>query len=194
MRCDCVFDRLDNIHGVQCIGQVPADDHATVPVDDGRQVHVSMIHADICDVDGPNLVREADRLVSQPVRNDGLLEVTQGQVLFGADGTNPHFAHQTAYELPSGVDMIDLLKLGGEPSGTQIRHPGMPVVNPGHDMLFPQTFFFISWDGLIVKRRSGDSQKLTLTPDRQLTVFSDQFVGLVFQFGESNPGESHVPE
>ena len=70
----------------------------------------------------------------------------------------------------------------------------MPIVNPGHNMLFPLMLFFIGWDGLIVECRSGNSQKLTLAPDRQLTVLSDQFVGLVFQFGESNPGESHVPE
>ena len=107
---------------------------------------------------------------------------------------DPHDCHEASNHFPGNINTVLSSQLDNKLSGSQVWHFGMPVVNPGHDMLFPQTFFFISWDGLIVKRRSGDSQKLTLTPDRQLTVFSDQFVGLVFQFGESNPGESHVPE
>ena len=132
--------------------------------------------------------------MSQPRYNlTGLqVEVTQGQVLFGADGTNPHFAHQTAYELPSGVDMIDLLKLGGEPSGTQIRHPGMPVVNLLHDQLDPLPVFLCGFLGSIVNCAPVQSDQLTLPADRQAAISLDLFWGRGYRFGESNPEESRI--
>ena len=33
------------------VGQVPADNHAAVPVNNGSQVHMAVLHFDVCDVD-----------------------------------------------------------------------------------------------------------------------------------------------
>lgn len=65
MRCHGVLDRLNHIDGIQGVGQVPANDHAAVPVDDGRQLHMAMLHFDVCDVDRPNLIWKKNILVSE---------------------------------------------------------------------------------------------------------------------------------
>ena len=151
-------------------------------------------HTDICNVDRPNLIWDKHNFISEPVRNDGFLEISLGKILFWADRVDSHDVHEATNHLPGNMNTVLILQLDDKLSGSQVWHLGMPVINPGHYVLFPQMFFFIRWGGLIIKCRSGNSQKLTLTPDGQFTVLSDQFVGLDFQFGESNPGESHVPE
>ena len=64
---------------------------------------------------------------------------------------DPHDGHETADHLPANINTILILQLDGNLSGSQVWHLGMPVVDPGHDKLFPQMFFFIKWDGVIVK-------------------------------------------
>ena len=54
MRCHGVLDRLNHIAGVQGVGQVSADNHAAVPVNNGSQVHMAVLHFDVCDVDREN--------------------------------------------------------------------------------------------------------------------------------------------
>ena len=65
MCCHGVLDRLNHIAGVQSVGQVPADNHAAVPVDNGSQVHMAVLHFDVCDVDGPDLIWKGNSLVSE---------------------------------------------------------------------------------------------------------------------------------
>ena len=65
MRCHGVLDRLNHIAGVQGVGQVSADNHAAVPVDNGSQVHMAVLHFDVCDVDVPDLIWKGNSLVSE---------------------------------------------------------------------------------------------------------------------------------
>ena len=108
-------------------------------------------HADICNVDGPDLIWDKHDLISEPVRDDGLLEILLGEVLFGADRVYSHDRHEASNHLSGNINTVLIGQLDNKLPGSQVWHFGMPVVNPGHDVLFPQTFFFIRWDGLIVK-------------------------------------------
>ena len=65
MGCYSILDRLDHIDGIQRVGQVPANDHTAVPVDDGGQVHMAVLHFDVSNVDGPDLIWKKNILVSE---------------------------------------------------------------------------------------------------------------------------------
>ena len=65
MRCHGVLDRLNHIAGVQGVGQVPANNHAAVPVNNGSQVHMAVLHFDVCDVEEPDLIWKENGLVSE---------------------------------------------------------------------------------------------------------------------------------
>ena len=112
---------------------------------------MSSRHTDICNVNGPDLIWYKHDLILEPVRDDGLLEISLGKVLFGADRVDPHDRHEASNHLPGNINTVFSLQLDNKLSGSQVWHFCMPVVDPGHDMLFPQAFFFIRWDGLIIK-------------------------------------------
>ena len=69
-----VPDSLDDGAGVQCVREVPAHDFPAEPVDDGGQIHVAMLHSDVGDVDGPDLIR-VNCHISQQIGHNCLLEV-----------------------------------------------------------------------------------------------------------------------
>ena len=55
---------------VECVGQFPGDDKAGEPVHDCHQIHEPLVHADIGDIRGPNVIGTADLNVTQQVRID----------------------------------------------------------------------------------------------------------------------------
>ena len=65
MGCHSILDRLNHLDGVQRVGQIPANNHAAVPVDDGSQVHMTVLHFDVSDIDGPDLIWKENILVSE---------------------------------------------------------------------------------------------------------------------------------
>ena len=75
----------ESVHGVlycfqdglrsQCIGEVPTHNFSAVPVDDSGEIHVAAVELDVGDVNGPDLIREGNLLVSQQIWDNRLLEV-----------------------------------------------------------------------------------------------------------------------
>ena len=62
--------RPDDGTGVQSVGEVPAHNLPAEPVDESGEVHVAMLHPDVGDVDGPNLIWELNADISQQIRHN----------------------------------------------------------------------------------------------------------------------------
>ena len=140
-------DRL----GIQGVRERPADNLAAEPVDDCGQVHVAMIHFDIGNIDGPDLVWEQNHLVSQQIWHNRVLEVPLGEICLGIDGMNAHLLHIRPDKLsPRRIPLF--LQLGGNFPGAQEGHCRMPVIDPGHDRFLAARAFLICLLRRIVHR------------------------------------------
>jgi hypothetical protein len=56
--------------GIQGVRDLPGEDTAAVPVDDGHQIHEALEHSAVGDVCAPDLIRTKDLHMTQEVRID----------------------------------------------------------------------------------------------------------------------------
>ena len=185
---DCVQYRP----GIQRIGERPTDDLAAEPVNNRGQIHVSVVHLDIGDIDGPDLIWKENHLVSQQVWHNRFPEVAFREIRFRVDRMDAHLQHTGPDQLASDVVSLTTQQRSKFPC-LQKRHHCVPVVETSHDDFPMLSGFCVLWLWLIVERRARYSQQFTLSTNRQLRICSDQAPGWVFPCGESSPEESPAP-
>ena len=189
--CNSISHGFQNRLGMQCIGQRPADDLAAEPVDDGRQVHMTMVHLNIGNINGPDLIWERNHLVSQQIRNNCFLEVPLGEVWPGVNRADTHLLHTRTNQL--ATDFIALgAQLCRELPRSQKWHHGVPVVDSSHDILSALAGGFV-FRRFVIDRRARHAQQLALAANRQLRTCPDQTPGWLVPFGESSLEESPAP-
>ena len=156
MRGDSVSNRDYDGIGVQRVGQIPADDFPAVPVNNCSEKHVAVNHLDIGDIHRPRLVWAGNLTVAKQIWHDCLLEVSLGEVRFGVDRTDPHLRHAVADHFPARIKPFFPEK-NSDFSAPYCRHPGVPIVDSGHDSLAEQPRCLIRLLALIVQRSTVDS-------------------------------------
>ena len=62
-----------------------------------------IVQLDVGDIDRPDLIGKLDLPIAKKIRDDGLLEVAFGQVLFRVDGIESHLLHESPNQLPSYI-------------------------------------------------------------------------------------------
>ena len=80
---------------LQAVGYLPADDEATVHVNDCRQIHEPTFHRDVGDVYRPHLVRPSHLHVPKQIWMDVPCYPQPAKVTLGIDRLKAHLAHQT---------------------------------------------------------------------------------------------------
>ncbi len=94
------FQCGDTERGIQRVGQLPGEDIATEPVDNGREIQKPMLQPDVGDVGAPDLIHAHDRDVTQEIRKDPVLGIPLGQPRLGIDSFQTHQPHQALNALP----------------------------------------------------------------------------------------------
>ena len=125
--------RFQNRLGGQGVRQPPPHNLSAVPVDDGGQVHMALVHLDIGNVNGPDLIRELRHVVSEQIRHNSLLKVSLGEIRLRVYRADTHLFHVLADGLPGHIVPV-VFQLRPQPSGSQGGHHRMPVVDVGHNL------------------------------------------------------------
>jgi len=133
------------------------------PVHDGHQVEPAAVQPDVRDIRRPHLIRVGDDEASQQIRVDRMLRPGPAQMRLRINRLQTHLPHQSLHMLP--VDRIppflqDGLHLPGPVEGRL----GVLFVDQAHEHQI------IGIDHrCIVDAGAGDTQKLRLATDGQLT-------------------------
>lgn len=77
--------------------KLPVDDIAGVPIHDSVQIHPSLRHADVGDVNRPYLIGLDDIQLPKQIRIDPMLQVSLAQVRPWVDCHDAHLAHVAPY-------------------------------------------------------------------------------------------------
>ena len=117
---ECLLAGLNAGSGVKSVIQLPADNTAAVPVDNGCQKQESVFHLDVGDINRPCLVRPCDIRIAEKVRHNRRSLLALGEVWLWIDWIYRHFRHPAPGLLSS--DLISTLlqlcrHLAGSPGG-----------------------------------------------------------------------------
>lgn len=66
------MQRIKTEAALECIRQSPSENVATEPVANCHQIHEATTHADVRDIDAPDLIRLCDAQIAQEIRIDVL--------------------------------------------------------------------------------------------------------------------------
>ena len=106
MAAQCPFqaDHYESLF--QGAGKLKIHDPPAVPVDDDKQIHESLCHPDICNIDSPNLIRLRDGKGSQQVRPDIFGMIALAQIGLRINRIDSHVLHDPSDSLPVDAETI----------------------------------------------------------------------------------------
>lgn len=107
-------------------------------------------HGNIGNIDRPDLVGKVYSVVSEETGNNGLFEVSLGEIGFGVNGINRYQLHQAPDSFTSHLVAI-LTELYGYFPGAQIREFYIPVVNTPYQFLLLRDMPFIRRNRQVVE-------------------------------------------
>ena len=109
--------------------QRPGDDIPGMPVDDRHEVHPSVRHVDVGDVDSPDVVRILGRDIPERIRIDFMFQSPFAEIGPRMDPFDAHLSHSGPSPLPSR-DETFLVESGCNVATPEESPAGVDIVDP----------------------------------------------------------------
>ena len=116
----------------QRIGHLPIDDIAGIPIDDGYQVGKSFSQFDVGDIGTPDLIGSFNVQISQQIRINWMLFVSQTEIFLRIQGLYVHDIHQFPYLVSSDINVMREIEFGFNSSISVKRMGGVDFVDEIH--------------------------------------------------------------
>lgn len=165
---DCCLENFNGVGGIKRVVQSPRHYGPGIHVDYRRQIHESLAHRDIRDVNGPDLPRTRHGQPSEQIWPDILDVAPFGEVAPGHQRNDAHLPHQSPYTFRPD-DKVHCHKVKNCPHDTSC---GIIRVNPVyclHDGLIVFTLTL----RLIIICPFAEGKDFQLSVDRQSVLAGD---------------------
>ncbi len=142
-------------------------------VDDGGQVHKASFHRQIRDIYRPNLVDSVNSQFSEQVLIDHVSKIAPTGVGFAVDRFDAHLLHQASHPCTANCRTLASQQITQHPC-TRKRIVQMQPVHRLHQCQVR----IRDWHRLVVNRRSGNAQCLSLSGGRKFVGRVNHFLAL----------------
>lgn len=101
-----VMERLQHKAVLQTVAELPRDNVAAIPIDEGNEIDKALGGPNVCDVCAPDVVRTVSRHATQEVRIDGVPRGCLTGIWLRVDRFQPEHVHEVSNPLTTNADIM----------------------------------------------------------------------------------------